>query len=470
VAASEGGLAYPGVAALISDDTYDFVVLGGGLAGLTFAVEATRLGRKVAVLERESQVGGLARTLCFGDFRFDIGGHRFHSRWPEVSQWVMELLGGDACEVRRRSRIRLDGTYIDYPLRFPNALAAFSPLQALAIFASYLRAALFSSRRRPAASFEEWIVRRFGRRLFDIYFRPYTEKVWGLPCDRISAEWANQRIRLPSLRSAVVDSVRRRLGTRSPLVSRFSYPSLGIGVLSERMAEATASTGRGVVRVGSRVVEVSPDGSGWRVTFRRDGDGGEESVAGAEIVSTLPLSELFAMLPRPGREAGELLTGLGYRSLICVFLAVEGPRISDDTWTYFPDRSVLLGRTHEPANWSPRMAPVGSTSLCVEVFCSEGDESWRRPDGEFIELVLADLDRLRFLDRGRVRQAWLLRAPHAYPVYEIGYAERLACARATLGRWPMLHCLGRTGSFQYLNMDAVIRDGLQLARTLCPPR
>lgn len=451
-----------------SDKTHDFVILGGGLAGLTFALEATRLGRKVVVLEQERQVGGLARTLCHGDFRFDIGGHRFHSRWPEVKQWVTELLGGDTCDVRRRSRIRLDGTYIDYPLRFPNALAAFSPLQAMTIFGSYLRAALFSRRSRPAASFEDWIVRRFGRKLFDIYFRPYTEKVWGSPCDRISATWASQRIRLPSLKSTVVDSVRRRLGTRSPLVSRFSYPTLGIGAMSERMAEVIASTGRGVVGVGSRVVEVSPNGSGWRVAFRRDG-GGDERVEGAQVVSTLPLTDLMAMLPHPKQEARRLTTGLGYRGLLCVFLAVEGSRISEDTWTYFPDTGVLLGRTHEPANWSPRMAPAGSTSLCVEVFCSEGDETWRRPDGELIEHVLADLGRLRFLDRGRVKQAWVLRAPHAYPVYEVGYEEHLARANAALDRWPTLHRLGRTGSFQYLNMDAVIRDGLQLARTLCPP-
>ena len=455
---------------LPSDSNYDFVVLGGGLAGLTFALEASRRGRSVIVLESESQVGGLARTMRFGDFRFDIGGHRFHSRWPEITQWVLDLLAGEVCEVGRRSRIRLDGDYIDYPLRFPNALTAFSPLRAARILASYLRAALLSARKHPDVSFEDWIVRRFGRALFDIYFKPYTEKVWGMPCDQISADWASQRIRLPSLRAAVVGSLLRRPATPSTLVARFLYPPLGIGELPERIAEAARATGRATVHVGSRVLRVEPQTGerGWQVAFQ--GTTGDSAVNGRQVVSTLPLDGLVGMLPFPRAEADQLKAGLPYRSLTCVFLSVDGPRISNDTWTYFPDRPLLLCRSHEPANWSQRMTPRDGSSLCVEVFCSEGDEVWRRPDGDLVETVVAELDRLGFLPRNRVRQAWLLRASHAYPVYRVGYAAPLTRATSTLARWSSLHLLGRTGRFQYLNMDAVIRDSLQLAKGLCQPR
>jgi protoporphyrinogen oxidase len=455
---------------LPSDSSYDYLVLGGGLAGLTFALEASRHGRRVLVLEREDQVGGLARTMQFGGFRFDLGGHRFHSRWPEITQWVLALIAGDACDVRRRSRIRLDGVYIDYPLRFPNALTAFAPLQAARILASYLQATLLSDPNQVDVSFQDWIVRRFGRTLFDIYFKPYTEKVWGLRCDQISADWASQRIRLPSLKSAVLGSFIGRTPAPATLVSKFLYPQQGIGMLPTRIAEAATSTGFAEVALSRRVLRVEPMGGdrGWTVTSQ--GPDGEHAVTGAQVVSTLPLDALLGMLPVPESEARVLAAGLPYRSLICVFLAAEGPRISDDTWTYFPDRNVLFGRTHEPGNWSPRMVPAGTTSLCLEVFCSEGDEAWCRSDGDLIEAVTADLERLCFLPRRRITAANLLRVSHAYPVYRVGYPDQLARVSTTLARWPTLHLLGRTGTFQYLNMDGVVREGLQLAKTLCQAR
>lgn len=450
-----------------SNDNHDFVILGGGVAGLTFALEASRRGRRVAVLESESQVGGLARTLRFGDFRFDIGGHRFHSRWPEITQWVLDVLDGDAAEVPRRSRIRLDGRYVDYPLRFPNALAAFNPWQVTRILASYFWSTFLRLRKRPEISFEDWIVRRFGRSLYDIYFKPYTEKVWGFPCGELSCDWAAQRIRLPSLRAAVVGSLLRRSSGPSTLVSRFLYPPLGIGVLPDQIAEKARRTGLTTIRPGCRVTRVEPEGpsGGWRVNFR--GPDGEAAITGARLVSTIPLEALLGMLPMPEAEAGPLAAGLPYRSLACVFLSVDGPRISKDTWTYFPDRHLVFGRTHEPGNWSPGMVPQGKTSLCVEIFCSQGDEVWRRPDPDIVASVLADLDRLRFLPRSRVGEAWVLRVSHAYPVYRVGYGEHCSRVRSTLSRWPTLHLLGRTGTFRYLNLDAVIREGLDLAGSLC---
>jgi len=437
------------------------------MAGMTFALEASRRGRRVVVLESEDQVGGLARTLRFGDFRFDIGGHRFHSRWPEITQWVLDVLDGDVREVPRRSRIRLDGRFVEYPLRFPNALAAFNPWQVTRILASYLWATLSRLRKRSDVSFEDWIVRRFGRSLYNIYFKPYTEKVWGFPCAELSADWAAQRIRLPSLHAALVGSVLRRSSAPSTMVSQFLYPPLGIGVLPDRMAEKAQQTGLTTIRLGSRVTQVEPEGAsgGWRVTFR--GAQGEAAVTGGRLVSTIPLERLMGMLPVSQAESGALAAGLPYRSLACVFLAVDGPRISDDTWTYFPDRHLVFGRTHEPGNWSPRMVPQGKTSLCVEIFCSEGDEVWRRSDPDVIEPVLADLDRLRFLPRSRVQDAWLLRVSHAYPVYRVGYAEHRSRVSSALARWPNLHLLGRSGTFRYLNLDAVIRDGVELAGSLC---
>ncbi len=443
----------------------DFVVLGGGLAGVTFALEASRAGRQVVVVEKEDQVGGLARTMRYGDFRFDLGGHRFHSRWPEIARWFLDVLEGDTLEVGRRSRINLNGRFVDYPLTFPNALSAFLPMMVAQVLASYGVAAVQRLHKRPDVSFEDWVVQRFGRALFNVYFKPYTEKVWGFPCSELSADWAAERIRLPSLRAAVSGSLRQRPPGPSTLVKKFYYPPLGIGALPQRIADLACQTGRASVLVGSPVLHAEPAAEGWRVTYR--GPKGEAEVRGRALVSTMPLELLMGVLPLPAQQAGALAARLPYRSLACVFLAIDGPQVSEDTWTYFPDKELFIGRTHEPGNWSPRMVPEGKTSLCVEIFCSQGDEVWNRPDAELVEKAVADLDRLGFLPRSRVRQAWVARVSHAYPVYHVGYGADLSNAVAAVGRFPDLHLLGRTGTFRYLNLDAVIREGITLARSLC---
>jgi protoporphyrinogen oxidase len=443
----------------------DFIVLGGGLAGVTFALEASRAGHQVVILEKEEQVGGLARTLRYGDYRFDLGGHRFHSRWPEITQWFLDVMGHDTLEVGRRSRINLNGRFVDYPLRFPNALSAFPPAKVVQVLASYAVAAAQRLHKRPDVSFEDWVVQRFGRALFEIYFRPYTEKVWGFPCSDLSADWAAERIRLPSLRAAVAGSLSRKPPGLSTLVKKFLYPPLGIGALSERIADLACQTGRARILVGCPAVHAERGAEGWRVSYR--GPQGEAEVTGRTLVSTMPLERLLGLLPLPTQEASTLASRLPYRSLACVFLAIEGAKVSEDTWTYFPDTQLFIGRTHEPGNWSPRMVPEGKTSLCVEIFCSEGDQIWNRPDAEMIEKSLADLERLKFLPRSRVNQAWVSRVSHAYPVYHVGYGADLSNAVAAVGRFPDLHLLGRTGTFRYLNLDAVIREGITLAQSLC---
>ncbi len=444
----------------------DFVILGGGIAGLTFALEATRRGKRVVVLESEDQVGGLARTLVFGDYRFDIGGHRYHSRWPETTNWVLDVMNGDMLDVPRRSRIRLDRKYVNYPLQFPSVLTALGLPEAARVLISYLKASLWRNSGHQDVSFEDWVVRRFGRTLYDIYFRPYTEKVWGMDCNELSADWASQRIKLPSLAAAVKGSLLRGTSPPGTLVSRFLYPPLGIGMIPERLAEKALATGWADIRLSSRVfrLESGDTANEWRVHYRQAGQ--EKTVCGRQVVSTIPLGSLLQMLPLADETAAALNSTLTYRGLTCVFLAIDGSCVSDDTWTYFPDPQLTFGRTHEPPNWSSRMAPAGKTSLCAEVFCTQGDDVWQRPDGELIDAVTKDLDHLGFLVRGRVRDAWVLRVPDAYPVYRVGYADAVRRVRNTLARWPTLHLLGRTGSFQYLNMDGVIKQALELADVL----
>lgn len=447
----------------------DLVVLGGGLAGLTFALEAARRGRQVIVLESGPEVGGLARTLVFGDYRFDIGGHRFHSTWPHVTEWLRSLMGSDLLQVPRQSRIRLNGRYVDYPLRFPNALTAFPLAQAAHVLASYLGASVqqYVDGHQPDRSFEDWVARRFGRALYDVYFRPYTEKVWGIPCRELSADWASERIQLPSLAAAVKGSLFPRRDGHATLISRFLYPRHGIGMIPHRLAKKATASGRAAIEVDSEVFRLESDGPAapWRVHYRREGR--EEVVSGRQVISTVSLRTLWRALPagdagRPGLDGT-----LAYRGLVCIFLAIGRSNVSEDTWTYFPDSNVGFGRTHEPSNWSPEMAPPGQTSLCVEVFCTQGDSVWRRDDGELVDWVVDDLDRLGVLARESVRDAWVYRTPEAYPCYRVGYRTALRRATDYLShRYPTLHLLGRTGTFQYMNMDAVIHQALQALDSL----
>ena len=451
----------------LSAQPYDFVVLGGGLAGLTFADEASKRQRTVAVLERDVQVGGLNRTMRYGDYRYDLGGHRFYTSMTHINTWVQDLLQDDLIEVERRSRIRLQNRYVDYPLEFPGALSAFSLPTAARILGSYLAATIGRISPKPDISFEDWVTQRFGHALYEIYFHPYTEKVWGIDCTELSADWASQRIKLPSLAAAVKGSLQRAGKPRAAtLVSRFTYPKLGIGMMTDRLAERATATGNAGIQVNSTVERLEYDSAAnlWRVFYRQNGS--EHMVAGRQVISTIPLDRLVPMLPDTPSDALQTSAKLTYRSLTCIFLAVEGARVSGDTWTYFPDRDLTLGRTHEPRNWSVRMAPEGATSLCVEVFCNAQDPVWRTEDATLISTVTAELDKLGFLARTRVRDAWLTRVPDAYPVYRVGYQEVLDSVHSYLKRWPTLHLLGRTGSFCYLNIDGVIDQALDVAQEL----
>lgn len=444
---------------------FDYVTLGAGLAGLAFGLEVARQGKYVAVLEQDARVGGLSRTEVFDSYRFDLGGHRFHSSWPEVTDWVVDVLDGDLLEVQRKSRIRLNGRYVDYPIQFPNALTALDLPASIRVLTSYLVAHLRRHKATPDVSFEDWVVRRFGRELYEIYFRPYTEKVWGVACTELSADWASQRIQLPSLAAAVIRSLVESGKPTPTLVSRFLYPPLGIGELPERIALKMVATGWGQLRVGCQVTSLRYDHvkAAWQVTYEQDGR--LAGIWGRHVVSTIPLPHLVRMLPSDGVSADHS-EDLDYRALLCVFLAIDGTRLSEDTWTYFPDRRLLVGRTHEPVNWSPHMVPQGKTSLCVEVFCTQGDDVWQRSDATLVNQVTVDLDQLGLVARGRIRDAWVQRVPYAYPIYRVGYEDAVQRVTDQLAGWPSLYWIGRTGTFRYLNMDAVLKQAIDMGRQL----
>lgn len=453
------------------------LLLGGGIAGLATGLELARRGRRVTVVEKSRHVGGLARTLVYHDgagraFRFDIGGHRFHSHKPEIIGWVQDLMGADLLRVPRISHIYLQGKFVDYPLRFPNALSIFPPLQAAHILGSYGLAAVRHrlDGRRADVSFEDWVVRRFGRAMYDVFFGPYTEKVWGIPCTQLSADWAAQRISLPSLTEAIRRAIAPGAQPPATIISHFWYPRLGFGMISERMAQAITRLG-GRVLTGAAVTALQPQPDGaWEVTVE-EADG-RQVLRADRVISSIPLNLLLRALPAAtGAHEVERRFRLAYRDMVLLFLALKTPRVSEDSWTYFPQPELLCGRTHEPRNWSPEMAPEGFTSLAAEIFTSRGESAWEMADEALVARAVREFEAIGFLPPGVLHEAWVFRVPYAYPVYYIGYADKVRAVKDFLAAtFPTLHLVGRTGSFRYMNSDGVIEDALALTAYLTGAR
>jgi protoporphyrinogen oxidase len=468
-ACCDSGHAAP-LAAPPGDGADTTLVLGGGFAGLAAAHALAAAGRAVVVLEAGPVAGGLSRTERFGDFLFDLGGHRFFTHDTAIADLVGGLMGDELVDVPRSSKILLRGRYFDYPLRPRNAIASLGIADSARVLADYalehVRGSLFP---RPIVSLEDWVVRRFGRRLFEIYFRVYSEKVWGLPCDRISAAWVARRIEGLSLGKAVRNAFTRAHRREVPsLIDRFLYPRRGIGRIAERFVEGLAPHGQ--VRLATAVTSLRHAGGRLREVCCETG-GGPLRFAPAQVISTMPLTALAGCLdPAPPPEVLRAAGALGYRDLLLAAVAVDRPSVTDQTWIYLPDRAVPFGRIHEPKNWSREMAPADRTLVVAEYFCQRGDAVWEAPDEALGATTVTGLEELGFLSRREVSGVRIVRVPNAYPRFEVGYEQQAAVVRRWCAGIENLELAGRTGSFEYFNMDHAIRSGLAAAARLLAPR
>lgn len=440
------------------------VVAGGGPAGLAAALALARVGRPVTVVEREGDVGGLARTVERGGYRFDLGGHRFVTRVPEVRALWDELLGDDFLVRPRRSRILFRGRYYDYPITLASAFRGLGPLESARILASYGRARLRP--RRPEATLADWLVNRFGARLFETFFRAYTEKVWGQPCESLGAEWAAQRIRGLSLRAAIADALRRGSGGQRTLQTEFLYPRLGPGMLWRRMRERIEALG-GRVLVGHRLVAVRHAGGRVR-EVELAGPEGRRAIAASHLVSTIPLRELAALLsPAPPADVAAAARALRHRDFLTVALVLDGPDPFPDTWLYLHDAGVRAGRAQNFRAWSPALVPEPRRA-CVglEYFCTAGDATWALPDDALVALALRDLAALRLGGPAPLVAGHVVRVRDAYPVYDGGWRPALDVLGGWLGSLTGLQVAGRNGLHRYDNMDHAMLTGLLAARNV----
>jgi len=430
------------------------VVIGAGPAGLTAAYDLAKRGHESTVLEADPEyVGGISRTVRWRDYRFDIGGHRFFSKNPDIEALWREILPDDFIEVDRLSRIYYDGKFFDYPLKAGNALKNLGLARSFACGLSYVYRRVFPI--RPERSFRDWVVNRFGDRLFATFFETYTEKVWGLRCDEISADWAAQRIKGLSLLKAVFGG--RNIKT---LIDRFRYPRLGPGQMWEACTRRIRELGS-TVQLDRTVVRITPT-----EVVTRDGDGIEHAHPYDRLLSSMPLRDLIEALDDVPDEVREAAAKLRYRDFLAVALIVHRKDCFPDNWIYIHDPGVKVGRIQNFRNWSPEMVPGDDVSvLGLEYFCFEGDALWNHPD--LVGLGRDELARIGLARREEIGDGTVVRMPKAYPIYDASYEKSVSSIREWLRRErPDIAPAGRNGMHKYNNQDHSMMSALIAAGNL----
>ena len=437
---------------MVSEPRSPVVIIGAGPAGLTAANEALKRNLHPVLIEKSGQVGGIARTESYRGYRFDIGGHRFFTRFEDIQKIWHEVLDHDFIKVPRISRIYYKKHFYRYPLNFYNAVSNLGALEGLLILLSYLKAKIFPHDKED--TFEQWVTNRFGRRLFETFFKTYTEKVWGMSCSDIQADWAAQRIKGLSLRRVISDAVvRRNHREATTLIREFHYPIHGPGMMWQNMQKRIVEQS-GEVLLNASAVCMHRAANRIEAISVRQGEK-EFKLPGASTLSSMPLDELiFLLAPRPPEPVLRAASRLRYRDFILVGLILNKSKLFPDNWIYVHSPEVRVGRIQNFKNWSAAMVPdTGKTSLGMEYFCSEGDEIWKMPDSELVELAKQELHHLRLAHTTAVEDGVVFRQRKAYPVYDNEYRQNIQVIRNFLDTIENLQTIGRNGLHRYNNQD-----------------
>ncbi|HXB70202.1 MAG TPA: NAD(P)/FAD-dependent oxidoreductase [Candidatus Acidoferrales bacterium] len=458
----------------------DVAIIGAGPAGLTAAYHLAKHGASVQVLEADEEyVGGISRTVNYKGFRFDIGGHRFFSKSDRVNAMWKELLGDELLERPRSSRILYGGRFYSYPLKPVEALMNLGVAESARCVLSYLKARGFPE--KDPKSFEDWVTNQFGSRLFRIFFKTYTEKVWGMSCKEISADWAAQRIKGLSLWSAISSAIMAAVLPKSSagkgeviktLINSFHYPRFGPGMMWERCAERVRQMG-GEVLLGHRVGSCRWDSASrtWRIECTAGGE--TKTVQATHIISSAPMKEFVAALrPAVSGRVLQAAQALRYRDFLTVGLILRDRKVFTDNWIYIHEPSVQVGRVQNYKSWSPDMVPDPAYACYgMEYFCNSGPGLWSTSDEDLIALAKKELEQIGLGRAEDVVDGCVIRQPKAYPVYDDGYAAHVATVRDSLQEnFPTLHLVGRNGMHRYNNQDHAMMTALLSAENILADR
>ncbi len=454
------------------------VIVGAGPAGLTAGYELSKQGAPVVVLESDPEyVGGISRTVNYKGYRFDIGGHRFFSKSREVEDLWTEIAGPDLLDRPRSSRIYYRGQFYTYPLKPFEALSKLGLFESVRCMISFGKARLNPT--PNPMTFEDWVVNQFGDRLFRIFFKTYTEKVWGMKCQEISADWAAQRIKGLSLGSAVKHALlpQRKPKDRSQvvktLIDTFRYPRLGPGMMWDGCTGKIRQLG-GQVLLGRRVTGCRFDSNRnvW-IVATLDSSGRTEEFCGENLVSSMPIRELVAQIqPAVPEGAGRAAQSLRYRDFLTVGLIVHDKGRFTDNWIYIHDPAVQVGRVQNYKSWSPEMVPDPAySSYGLEYFCFEGDSLWNAPDEQLIALAKKEIQQINLADAANIVDGVVIRQKKAYPVYDDAYQQHVDTVRAALEQqFPTLHLVGRNGMHKYNNQDHAMMTAMLTAKNILAGR
>lgn len=445
------------------------VIIGGGPAGLTAAYELCKRGIRSEVLEKDPVVGGLARTVSYKGYHFDIGGHRFFTKVRAVENMWHEVLRQDFLYRSRLSRIYYNHRFFYYPLRAWNALLGLGFLNSFLIVSSYLWARLFPNPKNE--TFEQWVSNRFGKRLYRIFFQTYTEKVWGIPCNEIRAEWAAQRIKGLSLTAVLKNTLLKTKNQKKndvikSLIDAFHYPRYGPGMMWEKVAESVTRDGCDL-RLNSEVNRIRWNEDGVQaVEILHKGE--NELIFGSHFISTMPIRELIQKLdPPPPQKIVDAASALNYRDFLTVALIVNQKEVFPDNWIYIHDPEVKVGRIQNFKNWSPDMVPEpDKTCLGLEYFCFEGDGLWNMEDADLIDLAKKELEILGLTSAEDIQDGTVVRMPKAYPVYDSTYKQSLETIQEFVASFQNLQLIGRNGMHKYNNQDHSMLTAMLAVRNL----
>jgi len=453
----------------------DVFVIGAGPAGLTAAYLLTKAGVPTTVIEADpTYVGGISRTVEYKGFLFDIGGHRFFSKSKEVVDLWHELLPDDFIDRPRLSRIYYDGKHYSYPLKAFEALGNLGVVESTMCVLSYAYKRAFPN--SNPENFRDWVSNQFGDRLFSIFFKTYTEKVWGMPCEEISADWAAQRIKGLDLWSAMANALRRSVNMQpgaqdgekviKSLIESFQYPRRGPGMMWDAAAAKVKAQG-GTIQMGHKLKSLHWDAGKGEWTIVATAPRGERTFTAGHVISSAPIRELMpAIEPRPASAAAA--ESLRYRDFITVALIVDKPDLFPDNWIYIHEPSVKVGRIQNFRSWSPEMVPDEKLScLGLEYFCFEGDGLWTSSDAELIALAKRELAAVGLARENEIKDGCVVRQKKAYPVYDDEYRMHIDTIREDIAaHYPTLHLVGRNGMHKYNNQDHAMMTAMLTVRNI----